>query len=63
MRIQPIQRKHQLTKFQRKKINIINRLKYAEQKFSCICVDLKKIYEDNDYNNLYEVLPTLKNEN
>ena len=29
-------RKHELSKIQRKKINFINRLKYAEQKIFCI---------------------------
>ena len=31
-----IKRKRELTKIQRKKINFINRLKYAEQKIFCI---------------------------
>ena len=51
--------KHELTKIQRKK-NFINRLKHAEHKILCICVDVHKIYEGNDYNKLYEVLSTLK---
>ena len=54
-------RKHELTKIQRKKINFINRLKYAEQKNFCICIDLYKIYEGNDYNEIFKVLSTLKN--
>ena len=33
-------RKHELTKIERKKINFINRLKYAEVKIFSICVDL-----------------------
>ena len=33
-------RKHELSKIQRKKINFINRLKYAEQKIFCICIDV-----------------------
>ena len=36
-------RKNELSKIQRKKINFINRLKYAEQKIFCICIDLCKI--------------------
>ena len=36
-------RKHELSKIQRKKINFINRLKYAEVKIFCICIDLYKI--------------------
>ena len=54
-------RKHELRKIQRKKINFINRLKYAEQKIFCICIDLYIIYDGNDYDEIYEVLSTLKN--
>ena len=53
-------RKNELSKIQCKKINFINRLKYAEQKILCICIDVYKIYEDNDYNKLFESLSTLK---
>ena len=49
-------RKHELSKIQRKKINFINRLKYAEVKIFSICVDVYKIYEGNDYDKVYEVL-------
>ena len=48
--------KHELSKIQRKKINIINRLKYAEVKIFSICVDVYKIHEGNDYNKTFEVL-------
>ena len=54
-------RKKQLSKVQRKKMNFINRLKYAEVKIISICVDLYKIYEGDDYDKIYEVLTTLKN--
>ena len=54
-------RKNELSKIQRKKINFINRLKYAEQKIFCICVDLYKIYESDDYDEIYKVLSILKN--
>ena len=54
-------RKHELSKIQRKKINFINRMKYAEVKILSICVDLSKIYESVDYDKIYEVLTTLKN--
>ena len=54
-------RKNELSKIQRKKINFINRLKYAEQKIFCICIDVYKIYEGDDYDEIYEVLSTLKN--
>ena len=52
--------RHELSKIQRKKINFINRLKYAEVKIFSICVDLCKIYEGDDYDKVYEVLSTLK---
>ena len=52
--------KHELSKIQRKKINFINRLKYAEVKIFSICVDLYKIYEGDDYDKIYEILSTLK---
>ena len=54
-------RKHELSKIQRKRINFINRLKYAEQKIFCICIDLYMIYDGNDYGEIYKVLSTLKN--
>ena len=54
-------RKNELSKIQRKKINFINRLKYAEVKIFSICVDLYKIYEGDDFNEIYKVLSTLKN--
>ena len=54
-------RKHDLSKIQRKKINFINRLKYAEVKIFSICVDLYKIYESSDYDERYKVLSPLKN--
>ena len=56
-----IKTKHELTKIQRKK-NFINRLKYAEHKIFCICVDVYKIYESNNFDDIYEVLSILKNE-
>ena len=56
-----IKRKNELSKIQRKKINFINRLKYAEQKIFCICIDVHKIYEGDDFNEIYKVLSTLKN--
>ena len=54
-------RKNELSKIQRKKINFINRLKYAEQKIFCICIDVYKIYEGDDYDEIHKVLSTLKN--
>ena len=54
-------RKHELSKIQRKKINFIKRLKYAEIKIFSICVELYKIYEGDDYVEIYKVLSILKN--
>ena len=53
-------RKNELSKIQ-KKINFINRLKYAELKIFCICVDLYKIYNGDDYDEIFKILSTLKN--
>ena len=55
-----IKRKHDLTKIQRKKMNFINQLKYAEQKLFCILIDVYQIYEGNDFGYIYETLSTLK---
>ena len=55
-----IKRKHELSKIQRKKINFIRRLKYAEQKIFYICVDVYKIYEGDDYDKICEVSSLLK---
>ena len=54
-------RKHELSKIQRKKINFINRLKYAEIKIFSICLDVYMIYDGNDYDKIYKVLSALKN--
>ena len=54
-------RKHELSKIQRKKINFINRLKYAEVKKFSICVDVYKVYEGDEYDKIFEVLSTIKN--
>ena len=54
-------RKHELSKIQRKKINFINRLKYAEVKIFSICVDVYKIYEGDNYDEIYTILSKLKN--
>ena len=44
-----------------KKINFINRLKYAEVKKFSIGVDVNKNYGSNDFDEIFEVLSTLKN--
>ena len=43
-----IKRKNDLSKNTQKKIKIINRLKYAEKKIRCICIDAYKTYEGDD---------------
>ena len=53
-------RKHELFEKQREKINFFSRLKYAELKIFCICVDVYKIYESNDHDRMFEVLSSLK---
>ena len=53
--------KHELSKIQRKRINFINRLKYAEVKIFSICVDLFKIYEGDLFDKIYKVLSILRN--
>ena len=53
-------RKHELSKIQRKKINFINRLKYAEVKKFSICVDVYRLYEVYDYGKIFTVSSTLK---
>ena len=47
-------------KYNEKKRNFIIRLKHAEHKNFCICVDVYQIYESNDVEKIYEVLSTLK---
>ena len=54
-------RKHELSKIQRRKINFINRLKYAEVKIFTIRADVYKIYGGKDYDKIFGVLSTLKN--
>ena len=39
----------------------MNRSKYAEQKIFCICIDVYKIYEGDDYDEMYKDLSFLKN--
>ena len=56
-----IKRKHDLSKIQRKKINFINRLKYAEQKIFCIFIDVYRIYEGDVFDEIYKILSILKN--
>ena len=53
--------KHELSKIQRKKNNFTNRLKYAEVKIFSICVDVHKIYEGDDFDEIYKFLSKLKN--
>ena len=54
-------RKHELSKIQRRKLNFINRLKYAEVKIFSICEDVYKNYESDVSDEIYKILSTLKN--
>ena len=54
-------RKTELSKNSRNKTKIINRLDYAEHKILGICVKVNKIYEDNEYDEIYEALSKVKN--
>ena len=56
-------RKNELSKIQKKKINFINGLNYAEVKIFSICIDLNKIYGGDDYDEIYKLLSTLKSKN
>ena len=38
-------------------------MKFAEQKIFCICIDVYKVYEVKDYDEIYKVLSTSKNRN
>ena len=47
--------------FNGKKIIFFKRLNYAEHKIFCICIEVHKIYEGDDYDKIYEVLSKLIN--
>ena len=48
-------------KYQEKETNFVKRVKYAEVKNFCICVDVNETYEGNDYDKSYEASSTIKN--
>ena len=48
-------------KYKEKKVNFINRLKYAEHRIFCSSIDVYKIHEGGDFDKIYDVLSTLKN--
>ena len=60
MWIQRRQTKTRTLKNTKKKF-FINRLNYSEEKIFCICIDVYKNYEGDDYDKIFEVLSTLKN--
>ena len=41
-------------------MNFIKRIKYAEHKTLCICIDVYKVFKRNDFNKFNEALSTLK---
>ena len=55
-----IKRKNELLKIQRKRMNFFNRLKFAEHKIFCICIEVYNIYEGNNFDKIYEALSTIK---
>ena len=55
-----LKRRHELTKLDRKEINFITRIKYAEQKTFCICIDVYQIYQGDDFNEFFNVLTKFK---
>ena len=55
-----IKQMHENNKIQRKKINFINRLKKAENKIICFCIEVYKNYEGNDFNGIHK-LEKIKN--
>ena len=52
--------KNELNKNQWKKINFINRLKYAEHKMFSICMEVNLMYESNDFEKMFEALSKIK---
>ena len=56
-----IKRKRELSKMQRRKINLIIRIKHAEHKIFCNCIEVYKTYEGYDFGEIYELLSKLKN--
>ena len=50
-----IKQKNEQSRIQRKKLNSKNRLKYAEHRIFCICIDVYKLYEGDDYDKMFEV--------
>ena len=49
-------------KYNEKKMNFINRKKYAENKIVCNCMEVYKIYEGNDFDKKCEAFLTLRKE-
>ena len=47
-----IKGKHELSKIHRKKLNFVQRIKFAEQKLFCICIHVFKLYEGKDYDKI-----------
>ena len=50
-------------KYKEKRTNFLNQLKYAEQKIFSICIDVYKIYEGDDFNEMYKTSTLKKNKN
>ena len=48
-------------KYKERKLIFINRKKYAEIKIVSICVDLYKLYDGDENDEIYKVLSSIKN--
>jgi len=59
MWLQRSKKKKWITTIQRKNF-FVNRLKYAEKKITCVCIDGYKIFEGVDFNECFEILWGLK---
>ena len=44
-----LKRKHELSKIQRKEMNFINRLEFAEEKMFSICVEVYRLWKSNNF--------------
>ena len=52
--------KRNLPKFNVQTINVINRFKTSEKRIRSICIDIYRSYKDDNIDNLFECLTTLK---
>ena len=55
--------KNELSKISRKKLNFMNRSKYAQHKTFCLWMNVYKSWEGVDFNGIFEVSSRLKTKN